>query len=79
MSVGSTPQFEAPVLADLMRRIRDRPLWAMKDPLPVDPETYRKAHAEMTEVQQRQGRCVFAASDVDLPNFLLMGVPVVSE
>lgn len=75
--IGSTPQFEAPTLADLMHRIRNRPLWAMKDPLPVEPETWQKANSEMTEVQKRQGRGVAAAAWADKPNFLLMGVAVV--
>jgi hypothetical protein len=75
--VGNTPQFEAPILADLMQRIVHRPWWSMKDPLPVDPETWQKANNEMREVQERQGRRVMAAEWAPLPNFLLMGVPVV--
>lgn len=75
--IGNTPQFEAPILADLMQRIVHRPWWAMKDPLPVDPVTFEKANLEMAEVQERQGRRVIAAAWAPKPNFLLMGVPVV--
>lgn len=74
--VGNRPQFEAPILADLMQQIVHRPWWAMKDPLPVDPETWAKANDEMADVAKRQGRTVAAAS-LPAPNFLLMGVPVV--
>lgn len=75
--VGEVPQFEAPILADLMQQIVHRPWWAMKDPLPVDPETWQRANTEMAEVQERQGRRVVAAEWAPAPNFLLMGVPVV--
>lgn len=78
-NVGSTPQLEAPTLASLMRQMSERPLWEISDrkPLPVDPSTYQKAYAEMSEVQERQGRPVMAAAWAEKPNFLLMGVPVV--
>lgn len=75
--VGATPQLEAPILADLMQRIVHRPWWMMKEPLPVDPDTFEKAKTEMAEVQKLQGRHVAAAPGVDQPNFLLMGIPVV--
>lgn len=75
--VGSTPQLEAPTLAELIAQMHARPLAFVRDPLPVDPETFQKAHAEMKDVQERQGRPVMAAAWADQPNFLLMGVPVV--
>jgi hypothetical protein len=75
--IGNTPQLEAPILADLMQRIAHRPAWAVKDPLPVERETWQKAKDEMTDVQKRQGRNVQTASWAAQPNFLLMGVPVV--
>lgn len=76
VDVGSTPQFEAPTLADLCRRINERPLWAVEDPLSIDPETYEIARNEMVEVQMRRGFPV-ACADIGRPNFLLRGVPVV--
>lgn len=75
-SAGSTPQFDAPTLASLCRQINERPLWAVEEPLPVDPETYQKASVEMEEVQKRRGFPVACAA-LDRPNFLLRGVPVV--
>ena len=36
MDIGSTPQFDAPVLAELCRRMIERPYWAKTDPLAVD-------------------------------------------
>lgn len=48
-------------------------------PLSVDPETYKKAFEEMKTVQSRQGRPVLAAAWADMPNFLLRGIPVVSQ
>lgn len=74
--VGSTPQIDATTLASLCRRINERPLWAIEEPLPVDPETYELAREEMTEVQKRRGFPVSCAA-IDRPNFLLLGVPVV--
>lgn len=74
--VGSSPQFEAPTLAGLCRQINERPIWAIEEPLPVDPVTYQKARDEMAEVQTRRGFPVACAA-IDRPNFLLRGVPVV--
>lgn len=76
MNVGSAPQFDAPALASLCRRINERPLWAIEEPLLVDPETYGSARDEMAEVQKRRGFPVACAA-IDRPNFLLRGVPVV--
>lgn len=77
--IGNTPQFEAPTLADLARRLRDRPIWQIceRKPLSVDPETYERGLTEMRETMERQGRTVNAAPWAPKPNFLLMGVPVV--
>lgn len=81
LDVGNTPQFEAPTLAALARQINERPLWQIKEALPllVDPETWHRANTEMREVQERQGRHVAAASWAPLPNFLLHGIPVVMD
>jgi hypothetical protein len=76
--IGATPLFEAPTIARLSDQLIQRPLWAVRDPLPVDPETYRLGYQEMTEIQKRRGFPV-AAAVMDRPNFLLMGVPVVQE
>jgi hypothetical protein len=79
IDVGRTPQFEAPTLADLTRKIYERPLWQTKEavPFPVDPETWQRANTEMREVMKRQGRPVYAADWAPRPNFLLQGIPVV--
>lgn len=74
--VGSTPQFEAPVLAELCTKLVQRARWAAEEPLAVDAETWQKARDEMVEVQKRRGFTVLGA-DIKQPNFLLMGVPVV--
>lgn len=78
--IGSTPQFEAPTIATLCKQIYERPLWMVREcvPLEVDHETWQKAFDEMKEIQERQGRCVVAADWVDRQNFLLRGLPVVS-
>lgn len=79
--VGNTPQLEAPTLAELHRQINDRPLWQISEklPLPVDPDTFEKAAAEMRDVQARQGRAVPTAPWIEQPNFLLRGVAVVKS
>ena len=73
---GRRPQFEAPIIARLMRQIATRPQWAADDPLPVDEQTFEKALQEMTEIQGRQGRTIASAPWVKERNFLLRGVPV---
>lgn len=76
---GSTPQLEAPTLAEIARQIDSRPLWQVRDqePIEVDPDTFDRARNEMREVQERQGRSVARASWVTRENFLLRGIPVV--
>lgn len=74
-------QFEAPTLAELSRKIFERPLWQIRDKLPlqVDPDTFEKARIEMSDVQARQGRAVATAAWVKQENFLLRGIPVVKS
>lgn len=74
--VGSTPQLVAPTLADLSARIDGRPSWAVKEPLAIDRDTFERAETEMFDVQKRRGFPV-PRSEMDQPNFLLRGVPVV--
>jgi hypothetical protein len=66
-----------PVLQGVVHRLLNRPWWAAKEPLAVDPETYQRASHEMTEVLRARGwsgpgKC----PDIRRPNFYLMGVPV---
>lgn len=79
LDVGSTPQFEAPTIAALMRQMAMRPPWQAEEPLEVDAVTFEQAKREMTEVQRRQGRSVSAAPWIAARNFLLRGVPVVTS
>ena len=77
--VGRKPQIEAPTIAALMRKITSRPGWESDEPLHVDEETFVKARSEMAEIQKRQGRTLPVAPWIKAENFLLRGVPVVSE
>lgn len=79
--VGSTPQLEAATLADLNRLINVRPIWEVQEKLPlqVDPDTFNRAKAEMTDVLLRQGRALAVADWLKQENFLLRGVPVVMK
>lgn len=82
MMVGGGEQVEivsAPTVATLVKRMNDRPVWQIIDkaPLYVDSETFQRARTEMQEALARQGRAVVAADWAPLPNFLLLGVPVV--
>lgn len=79
--IGNTPQLEAPTLAELARKIDERPFWELveKLPLPVDPDTFDRAAAEMKDVLARQGRPVAKAPWLKQENFLLRGIPVVKS
>jgi hypothetical protein len=76
VDIGSTPQFEAPVLADLYRKLVNRPYWAKTDPLAVDQETFKTGLREMADIQRRRGFPVVAAN-IEKTNFLLYGIPIV--
>jgi hypothetical protein len=77
--IGTTPQLEAPTLADLTRQIDARPLWQVRNPLQVDADTFDRALIEMRDVQERQGRTVAKATDIEQDNFLLRGIAVVKS
>jgi hypothetical protein len=79
LDIGSTPQFEAPTIAGLMRQMAARPEWAKEEPLEVDSVTFEQAKREMEDIQRRQGRTVSAAPWIAARNFLLRGVPVVTN
>lgn len=67
-----------PILASIVRRLHERPIWAWKEPLPVDSETYVRASDELTEVLRARGwHGPALCADIRKPNFLLMGVPIV--
>lgn len=74
--VGSTPQYECPILADLTHRMMARPNWAVQDPLAVDRETYEQGLREMVDIQRKRGFPVMGAA-IGKDNFLLWGTPVV--
>lgn len=76
--VGRTPQRECPALADLTRQIYARPLWMMQEaaPIEVDADTWKRARAEMVEIQKNRG-FPLAMAHIDRQNFLLRGIPVV--
>lgn len=77
--VGCTPQREAPALARLTREIYERPLWMLREyvPLEVDAETWKQARDEMIEIQKSRGFPLATAAAIPQSNFLLRGIPVV--
>jgi hypothetical protein len=77
--VGNTPQIDAPTLADLYRRMVNRPTWqtAEKLPLEVDPDTFERGLSELRMVLADQGRALAVADWIKQENFLLYGCPVV--
>lgn len=79
--VGSTPQIEAPTLADLYRRMVERPIWqtAEKLPLEVDPDIFDRGLSELKDVLRKQGRPLAIALWISQENFLLYGCPVVKS
>jgi hypothetical protein len=77
--VGRTPQLEAPTVALLMRKISARPSWVAEDPYEIDSATFEAGWREMNQIQQRQGRAVPTAPWIAARNFLLRGVPVVTN
>lgn len=74
--VGSTPQREVPVLAQLSRRLIERPLYLHDQPLEVDSGTWKQARDEMVGIQRDRG-FPLASANISQANFLLRGVPVV--
>lgn len=82
MVVGGGEQtsiVEAPALAELARLMHEslRYRWQWERPFEVDPMLWHRANAEIEMVQEARGFPVQAADWVPLPNFLLMGVPIV--
>jgi hypothetical protein len=79
--VGSTPQLDAPVLADLYRQMIRRPLWQTveKLPLEVDPDIFERGLSELRDVLAKQGRALAVAAWLKQDNFLLYGCPVVKS
>jgi predicted nucleic acid-binding protein len=62
-----------------MREMARRPVWQAEEPFETDPVTFEQAKREMTDIQRRQGRSVSAAPWIAARNFLLRGVPVVTN
>lgn len=67
---------DAPHVAEIYKLAMARPLWQSDRPLAVDPELWRQASHELEEIMRRRGWAV-AAANIDEPNFLLYGVPIV--
>lgn len=72
------PIVDVPALAEVRRRCYARPVWMRDAPLPVEPELYMQANAEMSAVMHARGWAVLAA-DIREPNFLLHGIPIVMD
>lgn len=68
-----------PTLAVLVREISDRKYLMRDTPLFVDAATYENAEAEMLAIRQRRGYSTLERASLSAPNFLLFGVPIVTE
>jgi hypothetical protein len=79
--VGSTPQLEAPVLADLYRQMARRPTWQALEKLPLEvaPDIFDRGLIELRNVLADQGRPLAVAGWIAEDNFLLYGCPVVKS
>lgn len=76
--IGARPQREAPALAQLTREMHERPLWMIRDAMPIetDLETWQAARQEMVDIQKARG-FPLAMAAINRMNFLLRGIPVV--
>ena len=68
---------QAHAVADVRRRIFDRPLYLHDQPIAVEPQLWRQAEGELRHALEQRGWPLLASDKVDLPNFLLWGVAVV--
>lgn len=77
--IGRRPQVEAPAIAALSQLMAERPAWQATEPFETDPVTFERARDEMAAIQRNQGRPLPVAPWIARPNFLIRGVPVVSN
>lgn len=62
-------------LNDLMRVLIRRPICDQKKPYFVEPETYFSIGDEL----RAKFGCMLLAADINAPNFLLLGVPIIPK
>lgn len=67
---------DVPHVAEVVKRIYDRPFWQHGEPLEVDPDLYERAQTEFRHVLENRGWGLQTAP-LDRANFLLRGVPIV--
>jgi hypothetical protein len=72
---AAIPLHDVPAVAEVVRRIYDRPPWLRADPLAIEPDLYREARAEYAKALEKRGWPVPYA-EMDRDNFLLRGVTV---
>lgn len=70
------PLHDIPHVADVVKRIYDRPPWQRNEPLTIAPELFEQARAEYADVLQRRGWALPTA-EMNRENFLIKGVTVV--
>lgn len=67
----------AHALADVRRRIFDRPLYLHDRPIAVDPQLWHQAQGELRDILEARGWPLLVDDKTELPNFLFCGIPVV--
>jgi len=67
---------DVPAVAEVVRRIYDRPPWLRSEPIEIAPDLYRDARAEYARALEKRGWSVPYA-EMDRDNFLLRGVTVI--
>lgn len=66
-------------LAHVYELLRHRPPWREKEPLAIEQELFQSAKQEMASVARKRGFPLPTAPDIEGPNFMLWGVPIVPE
>lgn len=78
VTVIDAPQTR-PHLAQVYSLLRRRPAWREKEPLAIERELFQSAKQEMASVARMRGFPLPTAPDIEGPNFMLWGVPIVPK
>ncbi len=70
------PLHDIPAVAEVVKRIYDRPFWQHAEPIEIDQDLYRHAKDEFAAVLEQRGWALSSA-EIERENFLLRGVTIV--
>jgi hypothetical protein len=77
---GEQPEIvHAPAVAEVQRMILGRPHYLRSEAIAIEPQLWVQAQEQLKQALEKRGWPLLADGDCHKPNFLLLGVPVVSE